>query len=263
MLMENSLLCLNNASVGYKDGKSGIAVVSGITASLRGGELVALIGRNGAVKSTLLRTLAAYQKPLSGTFEIDGVDIGALSLQELSRKISVVLTGMASVANMSVRELVALGRTPYTNFWGTLSSEDNDIVDHAMEQMEVTAFAERNIATLSDGERQKCLVAKAIAQQTPIVLLDEPTAYLDFQSKVRLMQLLKRLAEVEKKAVVVSTHDLEVALRLADRLWLVSGGTLVEGTPGELADCGALQAFIDDECVSYNTKENRIEIKHV
>lgn len=259
--MELCAIGLKNTSIGYRDGKKDIVVVDGISASLSRGELVALIGRNGAGKSTLLRTLAGYQKPLSGTIEYDGAEAALLSLQELARKVSVVLTDTASVANMSVVELVSLGRTPYTNFWGTLGNDDKEIVKQAMEMMGILPFAERNISMLSDGERQKCLISKAIAQQTSTILLDEPTAYLDFQSKVHLMQMLRRLAKEEDKAVLVSTHDLELALRIADRLWLVADGKVVAGTVEELSAVGTLQAFIEDDCIGYNAKDNRIEIK--
>ncbi|MBQ3243717.1 MAG: ABC transporter ATP-binding protein [Bacteroidaceae bacterium] len=259
--MELCAIGLMNTSIGYRDGKKDIVVVGGISASLSRGELVALIGRNGAGKSTLLRTLAGYQKPLSGTIEYDGSEASLLSLQELARKVSVVLTDTASVANMSVVELVSLGRTPYTNFWGTLGNDDKEIVKQAMEMMGILPFAERNISMLSDGERQKCLISKAIAQQTSTILLDEPTAYLDFQSKVHLMQMLRRLAKEEDKAVLVSTHDLELALRIADRIWLVADGKVVAGTVEELSADGTLQAFIEDDCIGYNAKDNRIEIK--
>lgn len=259
--MELCAIDLKNTSIGYRDGKKDIVVVDGISASLSRGELVALIGRNGAGKSTLLRTLAGYQKPLSGTIEYDGTGASLLSLQELARKVSVVLTDTASVANMSVVELVSLGRTPYTNFWGTLENDDKKIVKQAMEMMGILPFAERNISMLSDGERQKCLISKAIAQQTSTILLDEPTAFLDFQSKVHLMQMLRRLAKEEDKAVLVSTHDLELALRIADRLWLVADGKVVAGTVEELSAVGTLQAFIEDDCIGYNAKDKRIEIK--
>lgn len=259
--MEQSALYIKDASIGYRDGKSVNVVASGISVSAEKGELVALIGRNGAGKSTLLRTLAAYQKPLSGIFRYDGTDLESLSMKDIARRISVVLTGNAAMADMSVLELVSLGRTPYTGFWGSLSGADKEIVGRAMDVMGVTPFAGRSLSMLSDGERQKCLVAKAIAQQTSMILLDEPTAYLDYQSKVHLMQMLKRLAADEGKAVVVSTHDLELALRIADKLWIISDGRLVAGTLDELTDSGALQAFVDDGCIVYNTKDNRIEFK--
>ena len=186
----------------------------------------------------------------------------SLSIQELARKISVVLTDTSSVADMSVRELVSLGRIPYTNYIGTLTATDKDVVRRSMEIMGVEVFAGRNISTLSDGERQKCMIAKAFAQQTATILLDEPTAFLDYPSKVQFFRTLKRLATEENKAMIVSTHDLELALRLADRVWLMNNGALTEGNVKSLSESGALQNFIDDDSIVYNAQENRIEIRH-
>ena len=259
--MGSVALDIKELSIGYTVKSGSTVVVDGIDATLHKGELVALIGRNGAGKSTLLRTLAAYQKPLGGRVEYEGADASALSIKELSRKISVVLTDAMAMANMSVQELVALGRTPYTNFWGSLTADDREIVTRAMDIMGITPFALRRISMLSDGERQKCLIAKAIAQQTAVILLDEPTAFLDYRSKVHLMHALRNIARDENKAVIVSTHDIELALRLADKLWIVSDGRLVAGTVDALSSDGSLQAFIDDECIAYNTEEKRIEIK--
>lgn len=259
--MSTTALDIQNISIGYSNGKQATTVAKGVQASLNRGELVALIGRNGAGKSTLLRTLAAYIKPLNGRVEYEGKEVQTLSIHELSKKISVVLTDTSSVADMSVRELVSLGRIPYTNYIGTLSDEDKQVVERSMEIMGVTAFAGRYISTLSDGERQKCMIAKAFAQQTSVILLDEPTAFLDYPSKVQLLRTLKRLATDEKKAIIVSTHDLELALRLADKIWLMNNGTLAEGTVQTLSQSGALQDFINDGSITYNTQENRIEIK--
>ena len=260
--MENPVLDIQNASIGYRTGKDTVTVACGINASLCGGELVALIGRNGAGKSTLLRTLSGHIRPLTGSVLYEGKEVQSLSIQELARKISVVLTDTSSVADMSVRELVSLGRIPYTNYIGTLTATDKDVVRRSMEIMGVEVFAGRNISTLSDGERQKCMIAKAFAQQTATILLDEPTAFLDYPSKVQFFRTLKRLATEENKAMIVSTHDLELALRLADKIWLMNNGALTEGNVKSLSESGALQNFIDDDSIVYNAQENRIEIRH-
>lgn len=260
--MENPVLDIQNASIGYRTDKETVTVACGINASLCGGELVALIGRNGAGKSTLLRTLSGHIRPLTGSVLYEGKEVQSLSIQELARKISVVLTDTSSVADMSVRELVSLGRIPYTNYIGTLTATDKDVVRRSMEIMGVEVFAGRNISTLSDGERQKCMIAKAFAQQTATILLDEPTAFLDYPSKVQLLRTLKRLATEENKAIIVSVHDLELALRLADRVWLMNDGALTEGNVKSLSESGALQNFIDDDSIVYNAQENRIEIRH-
>lgn len=257
--MRNIALAINDATIGYRNGKSVTPVVTAINATLCAGEVVALIGMNGAGKSTLLRTLSAFQPPLSGRVEFEKGDIGQLSSSELARCVSVVLTEN-SFSTLSVDEVVSLGRTPYTGFLGRLSDDDKAIVAAAMERMGVRHLAEREYATLSDGEKQKSMIAKAIAQQTPLMLLDEPTAFLDFRSKVQLFRTLRTLAADFGKAVVVSTHDIEMALRFADKLWLIYDGHLYEGSTRELAAEGLLQQFIDGDGIVYDKENNRIEI---
>ena len=259
--MGNVALSIGDATIGYRDGKSVVPVVTAINATLCAGEVVALIGMNGAGKSTLLRTLSAFQPPLSGKIEFAKGDIARLSSAELAKCVSVVLTEN-SFATLTVSELVSLGRTPYTGFLGRLTSEDKAVVAAAMERMGVTHLAGRVVTTLSDGERQKCLIAKAIAQQTPLMLLDEPTAFLDFRSKVQLFRTLRTLAAEDGKAVVVSTHDIEMALRFATKLWLICDGRLYEGSAQQLAVDGMLQRFIDGDDIVYDKENNRIEITH-
>ena len=257
--MKAAALTISKVSVGYRNGKKEIRVVDGIEASLQSCGLVALIGRNGAGKSTLLRTLSAFQKPLSGTIECNGRDIAGLSPNDVAKELAVVLTS-TEPAPLTVRELVLLGRTPYTNFMGNLTARDNAVVNDAMKLMGVSCFEKRLLSTLSDGERQKCMIAKALAQETSLILLDEPTAFLDFGSKVALFRTLKKLARESHKAILVSTHDIELAIRFADKLWLLSDGALNEGTVDELSDSGALQHFVNGEGVVYDKENNRIEI---
>lgn len=259
--MGNVALSIGDAAIGYRNGNSVTPVVTAINATLRACEVVALIGMNGAGKSTLLRTLSAFQPPLSGKLEFAKGDIAGLSPAELAKCVSVVLTEN-SFATLTVSELVSLGRTPYTGFLGRLTSEDKAVVAAAMERMGVAHLAGRVVTTLSDGERQKCLIAKAIAQQTPLMLLDEPTAFLDFRSKVQLFRTLRTLAADAGKAVVVSTHDIEMALRFAHKLWLICDGHLYEGSAQELAADGLLQRFIDGDGIAYDKENNRIEITH-
>ncbi len=259
--MEKALLTLDSLSVGYRDGKRNRAVVEHINAALYAGELVALVGRNGAGKSTLLRTMAAYQQPLSGTVGYASVTTGNnVSAQELSKVVSVVLTG-GSIANLTVEELVSLGRLPHTGFFGQLKERDKVAVAKAMAEMRVTEFAGRKIASLSDGEKQRCMIAKALAQDTPLLLMDEPTAFLDFHAKLHLYSTMRDIAHKQGKGVVISTHDVELAMRLANKVWLVDNGRLHCGTVEELSGNGALHSFIDAEEYYYNAIENRIEFK--
>ena len=235
------MITLENLSIGYTSKNNRKVVAEGINATLNDSELTCLIGPNGIGKSTLLRTLSAFQPPLEGSITIDGKRLETLSDKEVSRLIGVVLTTKPDVQNITVTELVGLGRSPYTGFWGTLNEKDSEIVEESIAKTGITHLAERMIQTLSDGERQKVMIAKALAQQTPVIYLDEPTAFLDYPSKVDMLMLLRQLAHDTGKTIFLSTHDLELALQLADRLWLLSAATSLEvGTPEELAATGSL-----------------------
>ena len=208
-------ITLEQLSVGYKGFPP---VVSNLNVEIKSGELTCLIGSNGIGKSTLLKTLTGFLPKLSGRLLLDGRDINMLSQRERAKYISIVLTYKSDVQNLSVTEMVGMGRMPYTGFWGKLNANDQTIVAEAIEMVGIEHLKNRMIQTLSDGERQKVMIAKALAQQTPVILLDEPTSFLDFPSKVEMLQLLHRLAKETNKVVFLSTHDLELALRIADRL---------------------------------------------
>ncbi len=235
---------IRDLSIGYT-GKNQVKVVaSGITATIYSGELTCLLGANGVGKSTLLRTLSAFQPKLGGDILIEGKEIGTFSDKELSHVISVVLTEKPDIRNMTVDELVGLGRSPYTGFWGTLTQEDKQVVDHAIALVGIEPLHDRMIQTLSDGERQKVMIAKALAQQTPVIYLDEPTAFLDYPSKVEMMQLLYRLSRETDKTIFLSTHDLELALQIADKLWLMDREKGVRiGAPEDLSLDGSLDSY--------------------
>ena len=220
--MNKETIHIENLSIGYP-GKGDVKVVAdGICAGINSGELTCLLGANGVGKSTLLRTLSAFQPKLGGNIFIEGKEIGDYTDKQLSRVISVVLTEKCDIRNMSVVELIGLGRSPYTGFWGTLSKEDKTVVDKSIALVGIPHLAHRMVHTLSDGERQKVMIAKALAQETPVIYLDEPTAFLDVVSRIEIMTLLHRLAVEQKKAILLSTHDIEQALVLADKLWLLS-----------------------------------------
>lgn len=239
-------------------------MAEGLTVSLPEGRLTCLIGYNGAGKSTLLRTLAGFQPKLGGNIYIGGREISDYSGRELSRTVSVVLTSKPDVMNMTVREIVALGRTPYTGYWGTLGDEDRRIVDDSMRQVGIDRLAERMSGTLSDGERQKMMIAKALAQQTPLIILDEPTAFLDYPSKVETMLLLVRLCRETGKTIFMSTHDLELALQTADMLWLMTPGRGIHtGTPHQLADSGDLSEFIERSGIVFHRDTLHITVDDV
>ena len=253
---------LRNLSIGYRMKGSDVKVVAhDINAGLLSGELTCLIGSNGIGKSTLLRTLSAFQPRLDGDIVINGKNIDEYSDKQLARTIGVVLTTKPDVQNMSVTELVGLGRSPYTGFWGNLSEDDNRIVDDAIEMVNIGNLKHRMIQTLSDGERQKVMIAKALAQQTPVIFLDEPTAFLDYPSKVEMMQLLNRLSREADKTIFLSTHDLELALQIADTVWLMTSENIAIGTPAELSESGELSKFIERKGIVFNRETMTIKIE--
>lgn len=216
-------ITLSHLSVGYKVGH---AVVSDINLALQSGKLASLIGANGVGKSTLLKTLTGFLPKLEGSLLLDGKDISEFSQRALARQISIVLTQKPDVQNLTVEEIVGLGRSPYTGFFGKLHANDQQIVDESITAVGIEKLKNRMIQTLSDGERQKVMIAKALAQQTPIIFLDEPTAFLDFSSKVETFQLLQRMSHEMGKLVLLSTHDLELAVRFSDTLLQVNGDGL-------------------------------------
>ena len=284
--MNNETIQLKNLSIGYQTKHSVKTVAEGINGSIRGGELTCLLGPNGVGKSTLLRTLSAFQPILAGDVMINNPLTSHLSPltsytdKELSKLIGVVLTEKPDVRNMSVRELVSLGRSPYTGFWGSYSDEDLRIVDEAIRMVGITDLARRPVHTLSDGERQKVMIAKALAQQTPVIFLDEPTAFLDYPSKVEVLQLLRRISREAGKTIFLSTHDVELALQLADIIWLMTGVRGVRsqesgdrsqesgdgkpmaiGSPKELAANGDLGRFIERQNIVFDKETLTIRVK--
>lgn len=216
-------ITLSHLSVGYKVGHT---VVSDINLTLQSGKLASLIGANGVGKSTLLKTLTGFLPKLEGSLLLDGKDISEFSQRALARQISIVLTQKPDVQNLTVEEIIGLGRSPYTGFFGKLHANDQQIVDESITVVGIEKLKNRMIQTLSDGERQKVMIAKALAQQTPVIFLDEPTAFLDFSSKVETFQLLQRMAHEMGKLVLLSTHDLELAVRFSDTLLQVNGDGL-------------------------------------
>lgn len=217
---KKKMITLKNLVVGYPDGRHTRQLNHAANEEAHDGMLTCLIGANGAGKSTLLRTIAGFQLPLEGTVLLGGDDVRALSPRQRAERMAVVLTDRPDVMCTTVWEMVATGRAPFTGFWGRLSGKDRGIVTRSLRLVGIEWMADRTVASLSDGERQKVMIAKALAQQTPVILLDEPTAFLDYPSRVEVMQLLLNIAHEEHKTVLLSTHDLDLALQTADRIWL-------------------------------------------
>lgn len=234
------VISLSQLSVGYSLSHP---VISDINLELRSGQLACLIGENGIGKSTLLKTLTGFLPKLKGSLLLGDRDIESFSQRELARQVSIVLTQKPDVQNLTIEEIIGLGRSPYTGFFGRLRAEDRKVVDDAIATMGIEKLRGRMIQTLSDGERQKVMIAKALAQETPIILLDEPTAFLDFPSKAETFQSLQRMAHERDKLILLSTHDLELAVRFADSLLEVKKGTLQAVSASEVK--ASIRAIID------------------
>lgn len=256
--MHNSAIQIIHITTGYKTAKHTVEITRDLTENLYAGELTCLLGPNGAGKTTLLKTLSGFLPPLSGEILLEGKNIYSFKEPERAKMLSVVLTDRLAVSNMTVRQLVELGRSPYTGFFGRPSEKDSDIVNEAIAQVKIEHLSERTVATLSDGERQKALIAKALAQETPLIFLDEPTAFLDYPGKAEILLLLRKLAREKNKTIFVSTHDLELALQIADRLWLLDKTKGVRtGSPQKLSEEGEIGNYFDREGLIYD-KEARL-----
>ncbi len=260
--MSEIVLETSNLSIGYNPSRQPVKVVAkDISLSLRAGELVCLLGPNGAGKSTLIRTLCGMRSPLSGHVKLMGEDISRLKPKEMARRLGVVLTDRIEVGMLSVYALVALGRHPHTGWTGTLSPRDERIVRWAIEIVGATALAKRRVNELSDGERQKVLIARALAQEPGLIVLDEPTAFLDLPRRVDIMSTLRRLAHLTNRAVLLSTHDLDLAMRSADRVWLLPpNGALQEGAPEDLVLSGAFEHTFHSEGVVFDSNSGSFKI---
>lgn len=260
--LEGHCVALDDLTIGYRTREGVRVVASGLNETIPPGAVTCLLGPNGAGKSTLLRTIANLQPPVSGCVRIDGKPVDRIGLHELSRLIGIVLTGRGSTTAMKTEELVGLGRTPYTNYWGHLTEEDRRIVDEAMTEVGADGLRGRRVASLSDGEMQKVMIAKTLAQQTPVIMLDEPTAFLDFPGKVELMRLLRRLAENDGKTIFLSTHDLDIALATTDYVWLLDrDGSLETGDVETVGRAGSLDRLFACRGLRYNPSMRHFEIK--
>ena len=225
------------------------------------GNLIALLGRNGTGKSTLLRAIAALGSAQGGTIEIDGHPIGTLSPTELARNIAFVNTERIEVEAMTAYELVAIGRSPYTDWMGRLTDDDNAIVEESMRMAGVESLANRKVDTLSDGECQRVMIARALAQQTPIILLDEPTAFLDLPNRYELCTLLAALAHTSNRCIIFSTHELDIALTLADSIALVDTPHLTHLPTEDMIASGNIERLFLGNNVHFDAKSRSIRFK--
>lgn len=230
---------LNGVATGFGSGQKAHVLLTNLAVTLRPGEFTVLVGPNGAGKSTLMRTIAGLQPALAGSVRLDGEDVHRMAARARARKLAVVLTQQIKLWGLTARQMVAIGRHPHTSALGTLTSRDHAVVEQALIDTGSIELAERQLAELSDGERQRVMVARALAQQPRTMILDEVTAFLDLPHRVEIMLLLRRLARQSGCALLLSTHDLELALKTADWMWVIKpGNRFAQGTPSTLAADG-------------------------
>ncbi len=257
------ILKTHNLTIGYSTRGKSLVIQSGLHLQFRQGELVCLIGPNGSGKSTLLRTLGGLQKSLGGQITLDGRDAEKLTKREKARLISLVLTDKVDIENAIVRQIVAIGRHPYSNWWGTLSESENKMIDEALEMVHLVHKQNNLLSELSDGERQRVMIAKALVQDTPVIFLDEPTAHLDLPNRVEIMLLLHKLVHTTGKSVLLSTHELDLALQAADRIWLMTANKGVEcGVPEDLVFNGNFNNAFRSKSYVFNEANGNFSLNY-
>ena len=255
------ILQATDISIGYSNKKETTTVASKVTIALEKGKLTALIGANGIGKSTLLRTLIGIQSPLSGKVLLENKDIHSINNLTLAQHLSVVLTDKLPPSNLTVFELVALGRQPYTNWIGKLTSEDIEKVKKALELTQITHLADKKHDEISDGQLQIVLIARALAQDTPLIVLDEPTTHLDLLHKVTLLKLLKKLTQETGKSILFSTHDIDMAIQLSDEMIIMTPELVVQDQPCNLIMKGSFNTLFQDENILFDAEKGKFVIK--
>ncbi len=254
---ENSILEIKNLSIGYISKKQKLVVASDINVTLQKGELVCILGKNGIGKSTLLRTLTKVQPKLMGEVLLKNKSLENYAPTELSKSISLVLTERIPPSNLTVYELIALGRQPYTNWLGTLTKEDRNQIIFAIEQTNLQELVNKRCDELSDGQLQRVMICRALAQNTEIIILDEPTAHLDIQHKIETFILLQNLAHQLHKTVLISTHEIQLALQMGDKLWLMTNRGLIDGSPKTLIENDHINELFDSSIIRFDRNSNQ------
>jgi len=252
----HKVLHTKNLSIGYGSKKGDKEIAKNIDVELHTGELVCLVGRNGIGKSTLLRTLSKMQPRLAGEIYLENKNIDDYSRIDLAKIISLVLTERIPSSNLTVYELIALGRQPYTNWIGKLLQEDLDHIKEAINQSHLTELMHDRCDKLSDGQLQRAMICRALAQNTNLIILDEPTAHLDVQHKIETFRLLKKLAHELNRAILISTHEIQLATQIADSLWLMTEENIISGKPSELIESDQINLLFDSNSI-YFDKESR------
>lgn len=255
------ILEASQLSIGYQNKKVTNQIANDINFSLTKGELIGLVGANGIGKSTLLKTLTKDLKSLAGTISLSNIDLNKIDAQQLAQQLSVVLTENVSQTNLTVQELVALGRQPYTNWIGQLTPLDKEKTQQAIDWVQINDIKHKKCFELSDGQLQKVMLARALAQDTPLIILDEPTTHLDLYHKVYILKLLQKLAKETQKTILFSTHEINVALSLCDKMLVMTSNETYFGTPSELINQKAFHQLFPNELIAFNDATNSFIIK--
>jgi iron complex transport system ATP-binding protein len=259
-MSNKNILSTSNLSIGYKTKSSTIIIGKNLNVNLREGKLIALIGANGIGKSTLLRTITGIQKPISGTVLLNEKNIHELNSLTLAQNLSVVLTEKLPPSNLTVWELIALGRQPYTNWIGKLTAKDISKVNEAIELTQIGHLKSKMHYEISDGQLQIVLIARALAQDTPLIILDEPTTHLDLLHKVVLFKLLKKLTQETGKCILFSTHDIDMAIQLSDEMIIMTPETIVQDQPCNLILKGSFNTLFQDEHIVFDSEKGKFVI---
>lgn len=252
-----TILSTSNLSIGYKTKNAENSIASNLNLNLQEGKLVSLVGANGIGKSTLLRTLTGIQKPLSGNVFLNNKDIQNFNSVELAQNLSVVLTEKLPPSNLTVFELIALGRQPYTDWLGKLSNDDVEKINLAISLTEISHLSNKKHHEISDGQLQKVLIARALAQDTPLIILDEPTTHLDLLHKVSVFKLLKKLSQETQKCILFSTHDIDLAIQLSDEMIVMTENSITHDEPCNLISEGVFDTLFKNENIFFDAQKGK------
>ncbi len=259
--MNRQVLHTHQLSIGYPQKKGNICVGVNLDFSLHSGQLISMVGANGAGKSTLIRTLGGLQKPLSGNIFLEDKNLSEFSATQIAQKLSLVLTEKLPPSQLTVYELIALGRQPYTNWLGDLSQEDLNQIEQAIEQTQINHLRHKKHHEISDGQLQTVMIARALAQDTDLIILDEPSTHLDWLHKISLLRLLKKLSQETQKCILFSTHDLDMALEYSDQMIVLTQQKSYQNTPDQLIAQGVFSELFPKEQVTFDPTTKKFLIR--
>lgn len=258
---QNTIIKTENLTIGYSSKKQQIVITSNINITLQRGELVGLVGANGIGKTTLLRTLTKVQPPIKGSIFINELPINKITSIELSKHLSVVLTEQPASKNLSVFELVSLGRQPYTNWIGNLSTNDYSIIENALNLTNIQHLKNKKCFELSDGQLQKVMIARALAQDTNLIILDEPTTHLDMYHKAYILKLLKKLVKNTNKTILFSSHEIDLAIQLCDKILAMTNSNVILGSPNDLISKGVFNQLFPEDLIVFDQKTRTFKVR--